>query len=327
MQRPTLNPSLFEEADQSDASEARRAGLLSLLSAGKRIVTSTWHYLWRPLFGRHANPANNDAFGSAWGKLVVRLTIVAILLLMTLFTLIHSLAHPPRYEVHGPPSAAGVLVEPVTLQARDGINSEAWLAPAIDEKRIRANGDAALRAVSPAVLLVADPNGDGSELDPLIPVLHNRGFVVMLARLRGVSSDVPHTYGLTEQRDVQAALAHLRTLSFVDRRRISIIASGTGASAALLASKEDQTIERVFVHAPLTNFETVLQPAINAPWLRPACRWGFEMLHQVDTADLELDSLLRATPRALVLSQSPGRRGQGAMIGEYLQAPQMSAAR
>jgi hypothetical protein len=328
MERPTLNPSLFEEADAPEAPKARHGGFLSLIAAGGRIASTAWRVLWRPIFGGHARATNDDhAGGSAWGKLVVRLTVLAILLLITVFSLVHLLAHPPRHLVQGPPASAGVLVEPVTLQASDGINSEAWLAPAVDEKRIRTDGDAALRAISPAVLLVPDPAGDGRELDGLISALHDRGFVVMLARLRGTSSEIPHTYGLTEHRDVAAAIAHLRTLSFVDRRRISIIASGIGASAALLASKADRGIERVLVHAPLRDFEAVLNPAVNAPWLRPACRWGFEMMHQVDTDELDLDPLLRATPNALVLSKAIDRRGQGEMIGDYLQAQQISAAR
>jgi hypothetical protein len=329
MQRPTLNPTIFDDTDGTSAATDGDGAVAALLRRFSAAARTGWQLLWKPLLGQRRANARFAITGGALGALALRLMVVGILLLITVLLLVHLMAHPLGRRVVGPPAADGVLVESVPLRATDGIASEAWLAPAIDASRVKAEGDAVVRATWPAVLLVCDQNSDGRELDALIPVLHRRGFVVMLLHLRASGADdIPRTFGLVEKRDVLAALAHLRSLPFVRTPEISIVATGTGASAALLAAQEDRGIARMMVYGPPRSFDTVLASAVDAPWLRPACRWGFEILHQVDVDDLDLDEMLHdAGPNVLMLAQQPDRRNQREMIGSYLQAQQMSAAR
>jgi dienelactone hydrolase len=141
---------------------------------------------------------------------------------------------------------------------------------------------------------------------------------------------VPQTLGVTERLDVQAAVGYLRKLSYVDQSRISVLGTGTGATAAMLARRDDASIEHVIAYDPVESFDRVLRENINSPWLKPAVRWGFEIAHRVDVEDLDRDQLLRQLKEdVLLLDSHPARPPQRQMIARYLQAgaQQISEAR
>lgn len=340
MDRPILNPTVFDDPDRhpDPVREPWHFGrrLTGVLRGGATIARRAWRLLWTPLVPRRIQPfiERTPLLARVVSAIVLRLTVVIVLLLATVFSIVHLLTHPLAPPITGAPVGRGVHLDAVTLRASDGVTTEAFLAPALDEEQVLRHGEKAVRAKWPAVVLVPDQRGAGDELDPLIPSLHRRGYVVLLLRLRGSHDrDCPQTFGLLEKLDVQAAIAHLRSLKYVDSSRIAIIGNGTGATASLLARQDDGAIDRVIVHDPVESFDAVLADAVKAPWIRPACRWAFEILHHVDVTDLERDTLLHSLGSdALLLDAPPGHRPQREMIAHYLQsaAPaqaQMSAIR
>ena len=116
----------------------------------------------------------------------------------------------PAAEPASPPSAV-----PVRFSATDGEPVEGTFRPA---------GDAA-----PAVILVNGLVGGPDQWDAFAPALHDAGFASLAYEGRG-GVDVT---GLA--REVAGAVAFLRTREDVDPRRLGIVGSSVGASAAVLA--------------------------------------------------------------------------------------------
>jgi len=339
MQRPTLNPTVFDDPDRQPLAPMPRepwhAGRLvaQLARAIGQMLRAVWKLLWTPLIPRRMlrTTEQRSVLGRVVAPLIFRLMFVAVMLLVAVALNVHLLTHPFSPAVVGPPVTGAVHVEPVTLRASDGVAIEAFLAPAIDEKQLLRHGEVAIRAKWPAVVLVPDQRSDGRELDKLIRTLHDSGYVALLVRLRGTGTlECAQTLGLHERLDVAAAVGHLRGLKYVDQARVSIIATGTGATAAMLARREDATIQHVIAYDPVVNFDQAMGDSVAAGYLRPACRWAFEVMHRVDVEDLNRDSLLHELQgHVLLLASHPSRPPQRQMITSYLQrgAQQISTAR
>jgi hypothetical protein len=339
MQRPTLNPTVFDDPDRQPLPamprEPWRAGKLiaRLFRAIAQVLATFWHLLWTPIVPRRVprSTEQRSFLARAVAPLIFRLMFGFILLLVTVVLIVQLIAHPLSPAVVGPPISGAVHVERVSLKTTDGVGIEAFLAQAMDEDQLLKHGEVAIRAKWPAVVLVPDQRGDGHDLDKLIRSLHDNSYVVMLVRLRGTGrEDVPQTLGVTERLDVQAAVGYLRKLSYVDQSRISVLGTGTGATAAMLARRDDASIEHVIAYDPVESFDRVLRENINSPWLKPAVRWGFEIAHRVDVEDLDRDQLLRQLKEdVLLLDSHPARPPQRQMIARYLQAgaQQISEAR
>ncbi len=338
MDRPTLNPSLFDDSDRSPATHADEpwqvGGLLrQLLTPIGQLIGLLYRLLQTPLWQRR-NPREVDDRSKLlrWvSPVIFRMMFLGVLLIAVVMANVYLIAHPFSPVALGPPVSGAVHVERVRLNTSDGVTIETYLSPAMDENQLLAHGEVAVRAIWPAVVLIPDQRGDGRGMDPMIRTLHDAGYVAMLVRLRGTSSfDSPQTFGINEKRDVEAAVAYLRTLHYVDPTRITLIGTGTGATAAMLARAGDSSLAHVIVYEPVTSFDEVLAEHVSSAWLRPACRWAFEMLYQVDVEDLDCDSLLRTqNQKVLVLTGHPARQPQRQLIASYLQADaeQMSAAR
>jgi hypothetical protein len=303
MQRPMLNPSVFDDPDRQPLApmprEPWRAGKVfgQLVHAVTVLLRAVWKMLWTPLIPRRLpRPDEQRTLLQRFAAPVIfRMMFAIVLLLGGVVFNVHLIAHPLSPTLVGAPVAGAVHLDHLTLQTRDGVNIEAYLAPALDERQLLKHGEVAVRAKWPAVVLVPDQRGDGHQLDKLIRTMHDAGYVVMLARLRGTGAlDAPQTVGLNERHDVAAAVAYLGTLHYVDQSRISLIGMGTGATAALLAKRDNPSIERVIVYDVPHSFDAVLETSVNPGWLRPACRWAFEIMHQVDVEEMQSGPLFRA---------------------------------
>ena len=322
MQRPILNPSIFDDPDRlPDAPTRDTQGTLVglakrlFLAWPRPVLAATVRLLLTPVHPiRRTDKDDADLERPSWlaryaAPVIFRLMFLILLLLGTVVVVVHLMTH--RIAVAGlndAPTCAGVLAELVHLQAADGASLRAWHAHAIDAQRVMQHKDVAARAKWPAVVLVADQRGDGHDLDRLIRPLHDSGCVVLVLQLRGASGETAQTFGLLEQQDVTAAVANLRSRSYVDRERISIIATGTGATAALLARKQDSGIDRVIAYRPIGSFDEILADSVNASWLRPACRWAFEASQQVDVEDLSAVALARDIGvDAIIIHHAPPR--------------------
>jgi hypothetical protein len=338
MQRPTLNPSMFEDADCNGAIVSSRSELeWALGRAGRRAVQGACHLVIQGVRGlvrlllmpvhpvrpmQMSAAIDNSRGMHGWiGPVLFRVIFLVILMLGTVGVLVHGLAYPPgvgdagmlarTVSGAGGPICAGLFAEPVQLSAADGVTSSAWRIHAIDADTVLRRPGIAVRAKWPAVVLVPGLPGDGHALDALIEPLHQRGYVVMVLRTRGplAGEAQPHTFGLNERYDVTAAVAHVRSLSYVDASRVTVIGVGTGGTAALLSHEETPVSQRpmqTLVYDVPNGFEDILTSHRIPGWLGPVCRWGFEMSQRVDVSELNTPNLLRQ-PGVTLLTTSPTR--------------------
>ncbi|MCS7033167.1 MAG: hypothetical protein NZ561_04125, partial [Phycisphaerae bacterium] len=130
--------------------------------------------------------------------------------------------------------------------------------------------------------------------------------------LRGQEGSEPAgaTFGLREADDVKAAVELLRRRPFVDGTKIAVVGVGSGANAALIAASRDPNIAAVVAVSPHASIEEVLASTLGPkqPWLsflRPLCRWTFELAYQVESSELEVSRYARLSQTRPVLITEP----------------------
>jgi pimeloyl-ACP methyl ester carboxylesterase len=159
---------------------------------------------------------------------------------------------------------------------------------------------------------------------PLFEPLHQDGLVVIAMGLRGCTSSTlqvsGQTFGLHESLDVKAACELLRDQPFVDGSRIAIVGVGSGATAAVLAAKNDLQIRATVLIDPPGSADDVLREHVgpNKPmlkWMQPLCKWTFQLGYRVDAAEMEIDRFPEVTKfRPSLTIQSAGE-------GKFLSKP------
>jgi len=243
--------------------------------------------------------------------LVYRLMFLPILATLIASLLVYLATHPRTYVGPLDPLSVGVYYDPVTLVAADGVRSEAWLAPAVDARKVVAERDKVLRQRSPGVVLVHDMGQAARQMLPLVRPLHEAGYVVLVVGVRGsgTADSVGQTFGINESLDVRAALDMLRRRPYVDPQRTVVIGVGSGATAALLTREQDPTITGLVLidlpgdpNVPVKRAMTYNSPMLR--WLAPVCRWTFEVAYQVDLDDIDTsDTLEKLDPNATLQVQ------------------------
>jgi pimeloyl-ACP methyl ester carboxylesterase len=295
MERPIMNPTFLEEEFPQKRKKTlidRLQPLFKLLRFAGKIL------LWDPLAVRRVRALRIED-GTPWQRfcwgLLYRLTFVPVFAALTVTALVYAGTHPRQNANEVDPNSRGIYYEPVTLRTDDGIRLEAWLVPVVEAEQILRDKELALRSNHPAVLLVHDFGHDREQMLPLVRPLHDAGFVVMAVALRGAGASAPAgaTFGLLESNDVKAAVAVLRKRPFVDQNRVAIVGVGTGANAGLLAASEDPGIKALVLdHPQQVGNQTLIDhiapkyPSLN--WMRPLCKWAFELSYQVHADDLDM---------------------------------------
>ena len=251
--------------------------------------------------------------------MLYRLMFLPILLTLICAVLVYLGTHPRTFVGQLDPVSIGVYYDPVTLVAADGVRSDAWLAPALDARKVISERDRALRQRSPGVVLVHDMGQTSRQMMPLIRPLHDAGYVVLVVGVRGSGTAEPvgQTFGLNESLDVRAACDMLRRRPFVDPQHVAVIGIGSGATAAVLAREQDPTITGLIlidlpadVKAPVKRAMTYNSPLLG--WLTPVCRWTFEVAYQVSLADTDTSRMLdKLDPNATLQVQGTLNDGLG----------------
>jgi pimeloyl-ACP methyl ester carboxylesterase len=153
--------------------------------------------------------------------------------------------HPPRFVSRVTPGDLGWSYEPVALKTRDGLTLAGWYVP-------RARGPAEQRAV---IVLHGYPYDKGNTLG-VTPFLHEE-FDLLLFDFRyfGASEGAFTTVGHRERLDVLAAVEYLRDRGV---RSIGVWGFSMGASAALLALPETDSIGALVVDSPYVHLSTMV---------------------------------------------------------------------
>jgi len=286
-----MNPSFLDDHSSPNAPQPTRwkRYLKVFYRIGKLFLTD--------IFRR--NPKIQDEVGTPFSrfmrKLLYRLMFVPTILAVLIGVLVVTATHPKPAPGIMDPVSQGVYYDPVELLSLDGTKLEGWLVPLVDARRVLAEKEQMLHRKQPAVVLVHDFGASRQQMLPLIGPLHEAGYVVLAINLRGhgPSAAVGSTFGLNEAQDVRAAVEMLRRRSFVDPDAIGVIGVGTGATAALLAAEQDTRISALVLDHPVRQFQDILNDRIGPkqPWLswvRPFCKWTFEIAYKVDAEDVNL---------------------------------------
>jgi dienelactone hydrolase len=232
---------------------------------------------------------------------------------LTAALLVYIGTHPALPTISLDPAAQGIYFDQVNLTSEDGTALSAWFAPVVDARRVLAQKERIIRTKDPAIVLVHDFGQSPQQLLPLVAPLHEEGLAVMVVGLRGVGAAkvAGQTFGLNESADVRAAVDYLRRCVQVDGTRIAVLGVGTGATAALLAAQHDPAIKALIVADPVKDADQVIDRRV-APrqawvkWMKPMCKWAFEICYHVTADDMRLDRLTAVSQTRPTLSLPPG---------------------
>ena len=148
---------------------------------------------------------------------------------------------PPPFprEPATPLTAAGLPYQEVTFPTTDGLTLRGWFVPA-------GQPDA------PAIVYAPATSHDQRSGLSLLEAFHRAGYHVLLFSYRGSGqSDGPRgrfTYGHAESRDVDAAVAFLRSHFQIDR--IAVVGHSAGAVSAIISAARNPQVGAVVAVAP-----------------------------------------------------------------------------
>lgn len=194
-------------------------------------------------------------------KLLFKITLTLAILYTLLSALLAFLATSTFRP--GPPQSTdslGFPVENVEFRTADGILLKGWYSQA------EWNGA--------AVILVHGYNGTRSDMVPIARTLALSGVSLLLFDLRGCgqSTGTSQTLGTHESKDVVAAIEFLENGKGYKSRGLAIIASGTGASATILAHERVKDLAGAVLLGPYyslngsieTRFKATMGPILGA---------------------------------------------------------------
>jgi pimeloyl-ACP methyl ester carboxylesterase len=292
MQRPVMNP-MFLEADAESASPAkRRRRFFSPIGLIGRIMLADVCF-WRS--ARQLQIEDASPLARIFRGLLYRLLFVPVVLACVVIALVYLGTHPPRVTSMLDPLSQGTYYDPISFVSEDGLRLDGWLVPLLDAKIVLQRREQSLRIKSPAVILVHDYGTNRAQMLPLVQPLHDAGYIVFVISLRGSGgmTAAGSTFGLRERADVQGAIDVLRRRPGVDANRIAVLGLGTGANAALLAAEHDPKVAALILDHAVVHVDQMISDRISPPqpwlqWLRPICKWTFEIAYRVDTEDLDI---------------------------------------
>ncbi len=306
MQRPVMNPGYLDDLPIGETDGSRqspsRAWWVLLRLIGRTLRALVALLLSRPFACRVTTNEVRDETGSPVGRfirgLAYRLAFLPVFAAVLAGLLVYFGTHPNVPPIVKDPTTFGFYYDTVSSASSDGRRLEGWLVPVLDAKKVVEQRDLALRAKSPAVVLVHDYGQTRQSLLPLVRPLHEAGYVVLLTTLRGpMDGYAGHTFGLKESDDVTAAVELLRRRSFIDASRIAVIGVGDGGVAAMLAAANDPAgVQSVIAIRPPASLDEPFFRAIVPPRLAiigPLCQWTFEIAYGVNlnAAAMELPAV------------------------------------
>jgi pimeloyl-ACP methyl ester carboxylesterase len=280
------------------------------------IVSCVWTYLRSALQRWHVEATRADVRFRARRRLVRRLTRVAVgtilVALAAPFTAAFLIAgvarrpspgfNPAGHEllpptgvyatalgkfIHDPFVDLGIAFENVEFPAVDGKTLRGWLVP----------GDP---IATVAVVAVHGRSNDRRNFLRTLPILHDRGYPVLLfdARRSGGSDgdgSGDTTFGVHQSQDVMSAVRFLRGRGFP---RVVVAGSSQGAAAAIMAAAQLPGIDGVVAIASFRNFRDLVDSA--------AILYGFPgWLKALVSAALKLRYSLRESDGAWTVGDEP----------------------
>jgi pimeloyl-ACP methyl ester carboxylesterase len=296
MQRPVMNPGIYENEEPASGSSERRRIFRLMAGALWRSFRLTLRFCTTSFFSRKKL---RDEVGSPMSRflrgLMYRLAFVPLFLAVTACAVVWTSTHPRIAAADVEPDLHDLYLHPITFLSSGGIPLDGWLVDVMEPKTILEEKERALRKKSPAVVLVHGFGQRRQQMMPLIKPLHDAGFVVLAINLRGAGevATAGQTFGLLEANDVKAAVELLARRPFVDPTRIAVFGVGTGATASLLAADGNSQIAAVIADRPLCDAQDLVEKHLmpkspGVGWMAPLCKWTFEVAYGVNADDIEM---------------------------------------
>lgn len=195
---------------------------------------------------------------------------------------------PPRQPVGAPTGLAGV--EDLTLRSQDGVVLRGWYVPSQNRA---------------AVILVHGHGGQRAQLLPEAVALARHGYGVLLFDWRGhgESGGARTTWGVEEQRDLEAAIDYVSARPDVDPRRVGVVGFSMGAMVAAEVAARDRRVHAAVLEGAYTSLEEM--------WRHDERRWGWlsgnAAIRALRRAGISpemvqpLDAMQRIAPRPVLL--------------------------
>jgi pimeloyl-ACP methyl ester carboxylesterase len=299
MTRPSLNPMFMEDSRPAPVKVPRWKKVLRVFGRAIKLLFTDVFAKFRGQPTEELRDEATSPFTRFMRGLLYRLMVVPVLIVGLTMFLVLTGTHPKLTPAVTDPASQGVHYDPVDLLSADNTKLEGWLVPVLDARRVIREKEGMLHKRYPAMVLVHDYGMSRQQVLPLVNPLHDAGYVTLSINLRGhgPSSGTGSTFGINEAQDVKAAVELLRRRRYVDPEAIGVIGIGTGATAALLAAKEDPRIRVLVLDHPTRDFEELLETKL-APkqeWLhfvKPLCKWAFEIAYKVDAEEVNLNRFL-----------------------------------
>jgi uncharacterized protein len=230
---------------------------------------------------------------------------IIILIIALSFVLVYVNTHPPRYSLNIPPSIYKADYESVSFLSADGILLKGWLVkPA----------HAALP--SSAIIICHGVGANRSDFTELAASFSQRGHFVLLFdfRAHGESGGRRTSLGYHEQKDIEAAIAFLKTRrDTIDPGRIGIYGFSMGGSAAILAVAKTGAFAVVVADSAFTSLRDQARDAITGFYHLPSFPFlhltvlGYELYFQTRVDAISPISVIAAiAPRPVLIIAGEG---------------------
>jgi hypothetical protein len=301
MDRPVMMPVLFEN-ETDDAPPPRTSTTLRLA----RLVTR----FFCARFLRIKKRTRRE-----WMRAIgYRRAFAPVLLALICAVSVFCVTHPPSAPVSMNPLSCGLFFESVDLPSGQS-HLAGWLVPVVDAQRVLQEREHLYKEKYPAVVLAHDFGKSSQQLLNLIRPLHEKQMVVLALEQRGSGENDlrGQTFGLAESADLAAAVGMLRARPDVDPKKIAIVGVGSGANAALHATRLDPMIAALVIEQPFDGFEDAFDRQVRGsfarrclPTLHPVLRWTFELMYGVDAEDLRPATYRETLEKmAVMMSMTP----------------------
>ncbi len=219
--------------------------------------------------------------------------LAAIVVILTCIV-VYANTHPPRYQLHVPPSVYNAEYEEVRITTEDGVNLTGWIIKPPHP-----------RVPAPAIIMCHGVGANKSDFTELAASLARRGYYMLLFdfRAHGESGGSRTSLGYHEQKDVAAAVGILRNRPGIDMKRIGIYGFSMGAATAILAAARSGAFSAVVADSSFTSLRDQARAAITGFYHLPSFPFvdlaviGYELYFQT--------SVKHVSPVAVIGSLSP----------------------
>ncbi len=196
-------------------------------------------------------------------NILISLTLIIVILPLIL---VYANTHPPRYQLHIPPSTFKADYESISFSSEDGIALKGWLLKPSHP-----------RPKSPAVIICHGVGANKSDFTELAASISQRGYYMLLFdfRAHGESGGRRTSLGHLEQKDIVAALDFIKTRPEIDPKRIGIYGFSMGGATAILAAAKARAFRAIVADSAFTNLRDQARTAVTGFYHLPA----FPFLH------------------------------------------------